>query len=73
MNLGPRLLRRLSTALARSLSSPMLIAVCKDARGSEAGGVRGHEDCTLERGFESRLAEDIFVEVWCFGPKSKAT
>ena len=72
MNLGPRLFRRLSTALTRSLSSPVLIAVCKDAYGSEAGGVRGYEDCTLERGFESRLADDIFVELRCFGPKCKA-
>lgn len=72
MNLGPRLFRRLSTALTRSLSSPVLIAVCKDASGSEAGGDGGHGDCTLERGFESRLADDIFVKVRCFGKKSKA-
>ena len=73
MNLGPRFFKRLSTALTRSLSSPVLIAVCKDASGSEADGVRGmNEDCTLERGFESRLAEDIFVEVRCSGPRSKA-
>ena len=40
-NLGPRLSRRLSTALTRSISSPVLIAVYTTANGSETEGIGG--------------------------------
>lgn len=49
-NLGPRLFRRLSTALTRSFSSPVLIAACNIASESEAGRMKGNKTLHLDEG-----------------------
>ncbi len=68
-NLGPRLFRRLSTALTRSFSSPVLIAVCNNASGSKAGGVTGKEIIHLDEDSDLDWLKTLGNKVSAYNPR----